>query len=128
MAAAVVVVAILGWLLWPKPPGPVVFHAGTPLYIVTATVNSTRMGATDIDIDLTNRAGGPVNQAMVQIQAIMPLMGHASPPVPADPSAGNGHYRVAQVPLMMTGPWELQVSINAADGADNLLLPLPVSG
>jgi hypothetical protein len=65
---------------------------------------------------------------MVQIQAIMPLMGHASQPVPADPSAGNGHYQVAQVPLMMTGPWELQVSINAPDGADNLILPLPVSG
>ena len=128
MTAAVAVVVILGWLVWPKPPGPVVFHAGTSLYIVTATVNSTRMGATDIEIDLTNRAGGPVDQAMVEIEAIMPLMGHASAPVPADASAGNGHYRVAQVPLMMTGPWELQVSINAPDGADNLILPLPVSG
>ena len=128
IVAAILGAAILGWLVWPKPPGPVVFHAGTSLYIVTATVNSTRMGATDIEIDLTNRAGGPVDQAMVEIEAIMPLMGHASAPVPADASAGNGHYRVAQVPLMMTGPWELQVSINAPDGADNLILPLPVSG
>jgi hypothetical protein len=105
-----------------------VYHAGTSHYIVTATVNSTRMGGTDVEIDLTNRAVAPVNQAMVQIQAIMPLMGHASPPVPAGPAAGNGHYRVAQVPLMMTGPWEMQVSITAPDGADTLILPVQVSG
>ena len=128
MVAAVVAAVILGLLVWPKPPGPVALRAGTSHYVITATVDSARMGTTDIEVDLATRAGGPVDQAMVQIQAIMPLMGHASAPVPADASAGNGHYRVAQVPLMMTGPWELQVSINAPDGADNLILPLPVSG
>ena len=64
---------------------------------------------------------------MVQIEAIMPLMGHATPPVPAD-SSGGGHYRAAQAPLMMTGSWELQVSIDPPDGVDNLLLPLSVTG
>jgi hypothetical protein len=127
MVAAVVVVVILGWLLWPKPPGPVVLHAGTSHYVVTATVNSPRIGATDIEIDLTTRAGGPVDRAMVEIEAIMPLMGHATPPVPAD-ALGNGHYRVAQVPLMMTGPWELRLSIDAPNGVNNLILPLSVSG
>jgi hypothetical protein len=29
---------------------------------------------------------------------------------------------------MMTGPWELQVSIDAPDGADSLVLPLTVTG
>jgi hypothetical protein len=29
---------------------------------------------------------------------------------------------------MMTGRWELQVSIEAPDGVDNLILPLSVSG
>jgi nitrogen fixation protein FixH len=127
MVAAVVAAVILGLLVWPKPPGPVALRAGTSHYVVTATVDSARMGTTDIEVDLATRAGGPVGHAMVEIEAIMPLMGHATPPVSAD-SLGNGHYRAAQVPLMMTGPWELQVSIDAADGVDNLILPLSVSG
>jgi hypothetical protein len=127
VVVAIVVVGILGWLVWPKPPGPVVLHAGTSHYVVTATVGTSRMGATDIDIGLTNRTGGPVDRATVELEAIMPLMGHATPPVSAD-SVGNGHYRAPQVPLMMTGPWELQLSVDAANGADHLTLPLSVSG
>ena len=76
----------------------------------------------------TTTARWPAGPAMVQIEAIMPLMGHASAPVPADPSAGNGHYRVAQVPLMMTGPLELRLSIDAPNGVDHLTVPLSVSG
>jgi hypothetical protein len=127
IVVAIAVVGILGWLVWPKPPGPVLLHAGTSRYVVTTTVGSSRIGATDVDIGLTDRTGGPVDRATVEIEAIMPLMGHATPPVSAD-SLGNGHYRAAQVPLMMTGPWELQVSIDAADGVDTLILPLSVSG
>jgi hypothetical protein len=125
--AIVAAAVILGWLVWPKPPGPVALHAGTSHYVITATVASARIGATDITIDLTNRTGGPVDGATVEIEAIMPLMGHATPPVTAD-SMGNGHYRATQVPLMMTGPWELQLSIDATNGVDHLTLPLSVSG
>jgi hypothetical protein len=124
---AIVAAVILGWLVWPKPPGPVVLRAGTSQYVITATVDSARIGTTDIDIDLTNRTGGPIDRATVEIEAIMPLMGHASPPVSAD-SVGNGHYRAAQVPLMMTGPWELHLSIDAANGVDRLVLPFSVTG
>jgi hypothetical protein len=127
IVVAIVVAVILGWLMWPKPPGPVVLHAGTSHYVITATVGSSRIGTTDIDIDLTNRTGGPVDRATVEIEAIMPLMGHATPSVSAY-SVGNGHYRAAQVPLMMTGPWELQLSIDATNGVDHLTVPLSVSG
>jgi hypothetical protein len=125
VAAAAAV--ILVWLLWPTPPGPVVLHAGTSHYVVTATVDSARMGGTAVEVDLATRAGAPLDRAMVQIQAVMPLMGHATPPVTAD-SAGGGRYRAAQVPLMMTGAWELQLSIAAPDGVDTLMLPLSVTG
>jgi hypothetical protein len=127
IVVAIAVVGILGWLVWPKPPGPVLLHAGTSRYVVTTTVGSSRIGATDVDIGLTDRTGGPVDRATVEIEAIMPLMGHATPPVSAD-SVGNGHYRAAQVPLMMTGPWELQLSIDATNGVDRLTLPLSVTG
>jgi hypothetical protein len=124
---AIVAPVILGWLVWPKAPGPVVFHGGTSHYVITATVDSVRIGTTNIDIGITNRTGGAVDQATVEIDAIMPLMGHAMPPVSAD-SVGNGHYRATQVTLMMTGPWELQLSIDARNGVDHLTLPLSVRG
>jgi YtkA-like len=125
--AAVAATVTLAWLVWPTQRGPVVLHAGTPHYVVTATVDSARLGSTGIEIHVITRAGHPVDRAMVQIEAIMPLMGHAAPPVSADPS-GGGRYQARQVPLMMIGPWELQMSIDAPDGVDNLTLPLSVSG
>lgn len=127
IALAIAAIVGVGWLLWPTPPGRAVMHTGTSHYIATATVDSPRIGATGIDIDLTDRNGGPVDRAMVRVEAIMPLMGYASPSVTAA-AAGAGHYRAAAVDLMMTGPWELQVSIDAPDGADELTLPLQVSG
>ncbi|MDX6291707.1 MAG: hypothetical protein QOH50_782, partial [Kribbellaceae bacterium] len=57
---------------------------------------------------------------------VMPLMGHAAPPVAAVPIGGR--YRADGVPLMMTGPMELLLSIDFAGGVDHLILPLTVSG
>lgn len=124
---AVAVVVAIGVLIWPSPPGPVVVHAGTSRYVVTATIERPRIGSTDVDIDLTDHAGRPVGRAAVGIEAIMPLMGYADPVVAAT-SVDSTHFHVAGVPLMMTGPWELRLSIDAPDGVDNLTLPLTVSG
>jgi hypothetical protein len=63
----------------------------------------------------------------MDVEAVMPLMGHATPPVSAVP-VGGGRYRAEGVPLMMTGPWQLRISMTAADGIDHLMLPLSVSG
>jgi hypothetical protein len=68
--------------------------SGVSDYVITATVGSARGGTTDITVDLASRTGGPVDGATVEIGAILPLMGHATPPVTADST---------QVPLMMTG-------------------------
>jgi YtkA-like len=127
IVAAILGAAILGWLVWPKPPGAIVLHAGTSHYVITATLDSTRIGTTGINIDLTNRTGVPVDRATVEIEAIMPLMGHATPPLRAH-WVGSGHYRATQVPVMMTGPWELQLSIDATNGVDYLTLPFSASG
>jgi hypothetical protein len=115
------------WLIWPRQPRPLVLHTGTAHYVVTATVGSSRLGTTDIGIDLAGRGGGPVDRARVSVEAIMPLMGHAEQPVPAA-FAGRGHYRAANVALTMTGPWQLQLSIDAPDGVDHVTVPLVVSG
>lgn len=125
--AALGLAIVVGWLLWPTPPGPVVLHGGTARNVVTATVDSPRIGATAVDIDLRTRTGDPAPPVGVDIEAVMPLMGHATPPVPAVP-VGAGRYRAEGVPLMMTGPWQLRISITAPDGIDHLMLPLSVGG
>jgi hypothetical protein len=128
VVATVVVAAVaVGWLAWPKPPGQAVLHTGTSRYVVTATVDNPRIGATAVEIDLAGRTGGSTRPATVRIEAVMPLMGHATPPVAAIP-AGSGRYHADGVSLMMAGQWELLLSIDSTDGVDQLTLPLTVSG
>ena len=131
MAAGVVAVlataVIFGWLLWPTPPGPMVMRTGTSRYVVTATIDTPRIGTSAVEIVLTARAGGPSPPATVEIESVMPLMGHAASPILA-PSVGDGRYRAEGVPLMMTGPWELALSIDAPGEVEHLTLPLWVSG
>jgi hypothetical protein len=125
-AGGLVVAVILAWLVWPSPGGAAVLHTGNSHYVVTATVDNPRVGATTVEIDVTSRTGGPDHPGVVTVQAVMPLMGHAAPPVAAVPIGGR--YRADGVPLMMTGPMELLLSIDFAGGVDHLMLPLTVSG
>ncbi|PXX60957.1 YtkA-like protein [Nocardia tenerifensis] len=126
-AAAVIVVAVIGWLVWPSPPEPVVLKTGTPQHLVTVTIDSLRLGDTAVDIAVTDRDGAPVDHAAVRIQANQPLMGHAGTPVQAAAS-GPGRFHAASVPLMMTGPWELRLLIDAHNAVDQVTVPLWVGG
>lgn len=119
VAGALAVAGLAGWLLWPSPPGAAELSATTAHYAVRATIDPPRMGTASVDIDLV---GAPAT-ASVTVEAVMPLMGFATPALPAMPT-GGGHYSVRGVPLMMTGPWELQVHI----GTDGVNLPFTVSG
>ncbi|MEU4343475.1 hypothetical protein AB0H00_19730 [Nocardia sp. NPDC023852] len=122
-----VVIAAIVWLVWPNLPGPLVLNTGTSHHLVTVTIDSLRVGHSDIDIDITDRAGAPIGHAAVRIQADQPLMGYAGQPVAAVPAGGH-RFHVAALPLMMTGPWELRLSIEAHDGVDQLTLPIWVGG
>ncbi|MEU7768125.1 hypothetical protein AB0B25_23815 [Nocardia sp. NPDC049190] len=121
IAAAVLVIV---YPMWPSTAESLVFYTGSPSHVVTLTVDRPRVGDTDIEIAITDRAGSPVEHAVVQIQPIAPLMGNAGPSATAA-YTGSGRYCAAAVPLMMTGPWELWLSI---DGLDRLMLPLWISG
>ena len=127
VAAAALLAVVLGWLLWPTPPGPAVLHTGTARYAVTVTVDTPRVGDTSVEVDLAARTDGTELPPAVAIDAVMPLMGHAVPPLSAVP-VGGGRYHADGLQLMMTGPWQLQLSIPAADGVESLTLPLHVSG
>lgn len=121
-ALAVATLAALGiaaWLLWPSPPAATALHGATAHYTVDATIDPPRLGNATVTIDLTTRDTAP--PATISVEAVMPLMGFATPTLAA---TGDGHYTVANVPLMMTGPWELHVAI----GPDDVTLPFTVSG
>ncbi|MBF6327620.1 FixH family protein [Nocardia transvalensis] len=122
----VAIVALLVWLLWPSPPGPLVLRSGTPRHLVTLAIAHPRLGDSDVDIEVSDRSGNPVD-AMVHLEAIEPRMGHAAPLVMATPT-GPGHFRAAAVPFMTTGPWELRLSLHTTDGEDRITLPLWISG
>ncbi|WP_433663845.1 FixH family protein [Nocardia sp. CA-128927] len=125
--AVVVVIAVIGWLVWPSPTAPVVLKTGTPQHLVTVTIDSLRLGDTAVDVTVTDRAGTPIDHAAVQVQAIQPLMGHAGAAIPAAAN-GSGRFHATAVSLMMTGPWELRLSIDAHNGIDQVTLPLWVGG
>ena len=117
----VAVLGVLGWLLWPSGPGPLVVRASGGMSPVTVTIVRPRLGVTDLDI---STAPG----AFVLAQANMPLMGFATPQVAAT-ATGAGHYTVAAVHLMTTGPWELRLAITARDGTrEDLMVPFNVTG
>ncbi|MFI6172094.1 FixH family protein [Nocardia sp. NPDC051052] len=122
-----VIVAVLGWLWWPSPHAPVVLKTGTPQHLVTVSIDSLRLGDTAVDVTVTDRAGAPVDHAAVRVQAIQPLMGHAGAPISAAAN-GSGRFHAPAVSLMMTGPWELHLSIDAHDGIDQVTLPVWVGG
>jgi hypothetical protein len=130
IATAIVALLILGWLLWPSPPGPTVLRAGTPHYVVTATLETPRLGMTGVDIEVAARDPHTATTTVgtVQVQAVMPLMGYATEPITTTPAPDTAHSRAAGLPLMMTGPWQLLVSIPRSGGTDHLVLPFWVSG
>ncbi|MGW4772409.1 hypothetical protein ACWEO2_30775 [Nocardia sp. NPDC004278] len=126
-AAVAIVLAAVIWLVWPSPAGPLVLKSGTPSHLVTVAIDNLRIGSTDIDITVTDRAGASKDHVAVRIQANQPLMGHAGQPIAAVP-AGTGRFHAAAVPLMMTGPWELRLSIDEHGSVDELAVPLWVGG
>ena len=132
-AAALVAIAaaILGWWAWPRPTSATVLHTGTAHFVIAVTADYPRLGACDVEIALTARESGGARPPIdaVQIQAVMPLMGYATQPVTASPiTEGNNRFRAGGLPLTVTGPWELLVTINFSGGADYVTLPFWVSG
>ncbi|MCM6775994.1 hypothetical protein NDR87_20135 [Nocardia sp. CDC159] len=120
------IVAVVGWLLWPSPPGPLTVRSGTERHLVTVTVANPRVGDSEVDIEVTDRDGRAA-EAMVHLEAIEPRMGYAAPVVMAKP-VRPGLFRAVAVAFMSTGPWELRLSVRTAEGDDRIGLPLWISG
>jgi hypothetical protein len=134
-ASAVVLAAALGWLCWPTATTQISLHAGTPRYIVTTVFTGLRIGTADVELAVDRRDPGavPAGVQEVWIQAVMPTMGHTSGRVPASRIGDEsptvaGKFRTLGLSLMMTGPWQLLVSVTDDVGTEHLSLPFWISG
>jgi hypothetical protein len=85
-----------------------------------------RIGGTAIEIDLTTPVARWTSDGTDQGDHAAHGPRHPAGTRGTPPAAVTN--RAAQATLMMTGSWELQVSIDAPDGVDNLILPPSVTG
>lgn len=121
-AAAIVVLVVVGWLVWPNPPSATVLHTRTPHGDVTVTVDHPKVGSTSVTIDLAEEPAG------VTVQPTMPHMGYSAPDVTAEHD-GAGRYQAHDVSFMMTGVWEIRVKVAQSSGeSDIMVVPVNVSG
>jgi hypothetical protein len=118
IAAVLVVAAVLAWLLWPSAAKPVTLRAATGPYTVQFAMPAPTLGANTATLEIT----GPDTRA-VTVEPVMPQMGHALAPVPAEPES-PGRYRVTMT-LPMSGQWEITVTLN---GTEHVVFPLLVNG
>jgi hypothetical protein len=72
-----------------------------------------------VRVAITDAAGGPVNDATIQVDGGMPQHGHGLPTRPRMTRAlGNGLYEIEGVRFNMGGWWEFKLAIDAASGSD----------
>ena len=125
VGVGLVAVGVLGWLLWPSPQPATVLHSGHAPLRDHGDRRPAPHRQHDVTVDVSPRDGAAARD--VTVEAVMPLMGFATPPAAAVDQGGR---RTASgVPLMMTGPWELYVSVTGRDGStDTAMVPFTVSG
>jgi hypothetical protein len=124
-AAALVVVGLLAWLLWPNGGQATVLTADTARHSVQLSVNDPKQGANSLGLRITDRGGQPASVDSVTVEPVMPQMGHALSPVVAGAEA-PGSYRAADTVLPMPGQWEITVSLHAGGGTEQVVFPLLV--
>jgi hypothetical protein len=125
-AVAVVAVATLAWLFWPKnSSGPTSAQAVAGPYSVTLSAENPKLGNNSLAIEVTDAAGKPASLDVVTIEPVMPQMGHALAPITAG-ADGPGHYRAAETTLPMSGQWEITVILRGSTGTDQAVFPLLV--
>lgn len=127
---AVIVAAVLGltWIAWPSAPEAVTLYSGTEHYVITVTVDNPRVGITALELAVASREDGSLPESeSVSVELVMPLMGHAMPPLREVVSCRT---KFDQVMLSMAGPWDIVVTVTppSGDPDERTTMPLWVSG
>ncbi|WJR35397.1 hypothetical protein P3F83_08555 [Mycobacteroides immunogenum] len=124
----VAAVLTLTWIAWPSPPRAVTLYSGTEHYTVTVTVDDPRVGTSALELAIAEREDHELpGSESVTVELVMPLMGHAMPPLR---EVVSGRTKFDQVMLSMAGPWEIVVTITpqSGDPDERATMPLWVSG
>lgn len=127
--AILVVLAVTGFvamrLLMTPPDGldlarSKATEAGLYIVAVAAEDGEPRQGPLHAWIaTVTDAAGAPVEDALIDIDGGMPQHGHGLPTAPqAGDHLGDGRYRIEGVRFNMGGWWELRLTVRAAAGQD----------
>ncbi|MDP9793990.1 hypothetical protein J2S43_002502 [Catenuloplanes nepalensis] len=87
------------------------------------TPDSARVGMRDLTVNVTNRDGTADSSSFLQVQAVLPTMGYASPMLTGVPQ-GPGRFLLRGAPLMAAGGWQLRIS---SPGAEPLTVPITVT-
>lgn len=76
-------------------------------------------------VQVTDAAGGPVEDAGIEISGGMPAHDHGLPTAPqATAYLGDGRYLIEGMKFHMGGAWEVLLTVRAAQGTDSLTIPL----
>lgn len=128
LAAIVAAVLVLAWVAWPARPKAVTLYSGTEHYAITVTIDDPRVGTTALEVSITDREDPNLPESeTVTVELVMPLMGHAMPPLR---EVVSGRTTFDQVMLSMAGPWDIVVTVTppSGDPDERATMPLWVSG
>ncbi|MGH3724117.1 MAG: hypothetical protein ACRDUS_08300 [Mycobacterium sp.] len=124
LAAIVAAVLALTWIAWPSRPQAVTLYSGTEHYAITVTVDDPHVGVTALEVAITNREDNDLPESEpVTVELVMPLMGHAMPPLR---EVVSGRTKFDQVMLSMAGPWDIIVTVTPPSGDPDERATMPV--
>ncbi|EMD24386.1 FixH family protein [Amycolatopsis azurea] len=117
---AVLVAAIVAWLVWPSGGGEQVQSSTQGPYTVRLSVEDPHQGGNVFALTVSG-----ATPDVVTVEPVMPQMGHALAPSPAIAQA-PGRFRTGDVLLPMSGQWEITVSLRGPSGSTQHVFPLLV--
>jgi len=79
-------------------------------------------------IRVTDAAGAPVTNAAVGAAAFMPDHAHGSTKTPVIAALEDGRYDISPLHFMMPGLWEIDITVQAPEGPDQVTFAFCVEG
>jgi nitrogen fixation protein FixH len=102
------------------------WRAASASYQVQLTLDAVAQGSRQIQIDVSDRSGRPVEAAAITIAPTMSAMGHTQPELTAV-AQGSGSYTASGELFSMLGAWELAVVVRYGDGVETVSFPFDVN-
>ena len=121
-AAALVAVAALTLLFWPRPPIGVDMTGQAGPHQVRLLIATPAAGVQDVTVEVT----GPEPAERLVVAPAMVEMGHAGVPVTATQVA-PGRYQASGVEFFMAGRWDVGVTVHGPDRAAEVVFPVLVA-